>query len=71
MQTEVEMKKIDAAEVKVESNADNSTLNDVGSPTSDKGVESPKKEIETTPETKEEDGTLNSTQVGLFARYDH
>lgn len=71
MQTEVEMKKIDAAEVKVESNVDNSTLNDNDSPTSDKGVDASKKEIETTPETKEEDGTLNSTQVGLFARYDH
>ena len=70
MQTEVELKKIDTAEVKVENNADNSTMNDVGSPTSDKGVETPKKEIETTPEVKEEDGTLNSTQVSVLGRLD-
>lgn len=63
MQTEIELKKIETAEVKVENNADNSTLNDVGSPTSDKGVDTTNKEKDITTETKEEDGTLNSTQV--------
>ena len=60
---EIELKTIDQPDIKVESNVDNSTYNDIASPTAEKTIETTKKVSTKEEEPAEVDGTLNSTQV--------
>lgn len=63
VEKEIELKTIDQPDIKVESNVDNSTYNDIASPTAEKTIETTKKVSTKEEEPAEVDGTLNSTQV--------